>query len=100
MNDERPGTPTAPDAIDADTISETIRRALRFGATRPARDVLAGADAVLRGHVGLLLDDVREAASRQPHSFETLRLTKRMDRIEQQLAHPFGQGVLPPRAEV
>ncbi|MFF2812278.1 DUF6415 family natural product biosynthesis protein [Streptomyces sp. NPDC058000] len=86
--------------VDVETISETIRRALGLGATRASRDELAETDETLRGHVTLLLSDIRETASRQLHSFETQQLTRRLDRIKQHLAHPFGQGPLTADAEV
>ncbi|MEK2473692.1 DUF6415 family natural product biosynthesis protein [Streptomyces noursei] len=98
---DRPSNATLDVPIDANTIADTIRRALGFGASRPSREELADTDEELRGHVALLLDAMRRtAACRMPNSFETQHLTKRMDQIEQQLAHPFGQGVLPPCAEV
>ncbi|QRX90669.1 DUF6415 family natural product biosynthesis protein [Streptomyces noursei] len=85
--------------IDADSISETIRQALHFGSVRPSRDERAAVDEILRGHVRLLLGDVRAATERQRHSFEAEQLLKRMERIEQHMVHPFGQGLLTADAE-
>ena len=50
--------------VDAETISQTICRALRLGTAPLDPAVLVGLDEELRGHIGLLFPEVRDAAGR------------------------------------
>ncbi|MEK2475921.1 DUF6415 family natural product biosynthesis protein [Streptomyces noursei] len=81
--------------IDAETISRTIRQALRLGSGRPELGELAEVAEDLRGHVALLLVDAREAAGhRWPAGCEVHRVTTRLDGIEQQTQRNLGDGAL------
>ncbi|WP_275464859.1 DUF6415 family natural product biosynthesis protein [Streptomyces noursei] len=80
--------------IDTDTIADTIRQALCFGSIRPSREELAATDEELRGHVALLLAEVRRTTS--PHPPDRYRL----DRISKHMAFPLGKGMLSAYAEV
>ncbi|MFJ5677460.1 DUF6415 family natural product biosynthesis protein [Streptomyces sp. NPDC093097] len=85
---------SGPPPVDVETISETIRRALRFGSIRPSREELAATDEALRGHVAVLLADLHETAGRY------LPDRHRVGRIEQLMADPLGKGILSADAEV
>ncbi|MGW3011106.1 DUF6415 family natural product biosynthesis protein [Streptomyces sp. NPDC001219] len=52
--------------MDTETISATIRRALRLGAARPELHELTATQEDLRGHVALLLPLVREHEAQLP----------------------------------
>lgn len=80
--------------VDVETISATIRKALRFGSIRPSREELAATDEALRGHVALLLAEARRIRGPQPPD------PHRIDRIEKHLAYPLGKGMLSADAEV
>ncbi|WP_407555455.1 DUF6415 family natural product biosynthesis protein [Streptomyces sp. Pv4-95] len=71
--------------IDAETIGETIRRALGMGAAPLDAEAMAEVEEVLSGHIGLLLPEVRKAAEQlPPSSAEAHRLRARLDCIQQQ----------------
>ncbi|MGA4875799.1 DUF6415 family natural product biosynthesis protein [Streptomyces lydicamycinicus] len=55
---------TRAEPIDAATIGETIRQALRFSSGPLDRDAMAGLHETLRGHVNLLLPIARGDADR------------------------------------
>ncbi|WP_053163640.1 DUF6415 family natural product biosynthesis protein [Streptomyces noursei] len=80
--------------VDVETISATIRKALRFGSIRPSREELAATDEALHGHVALLLAEARRTAS--PHPPDRYRL----DRISKHMPFPLGKGMLSTYAEV
>ncbi|MEW1677166.1 DUF6415 family natural product biosynthesis protein [Streptomyces noursei] len=80
--------------VDVETISATIRQALRLGSNRPSREKLAATDEALRGHVALLLAEARRASS--PHPPDRYRL----DRISKHMPFPLGTGMLSTYAEV
>ncbi|MGD3105816.1 DUF6415 family natural product biosynthesis protein [Streptomyces sp. YGL11-2] len=87
--------------IDAETISETIREALRVGSGRPDLTTLAALEEVLRGHVALLLTEAREMArGRWPSGCEVSRLTARLDGIERQMRQGLGDGALSAHVQV
>ncbi|MEU9126458.1 DUF6415 family natural product biosynthesis protein [Streptomyces sp. NPDC048506] len=84
--------------IDADTIGETIRRALWVGAGRPDLDTLAGLEEMLRGHIALLLPDAREAARRRWSTDH--QLITRLNGIERQMNQGLGSGALSAHVQV
>ncbi|QRX91169.1 DUF6415 family natural product biosynthesis protein [Streptomyces noursei] len=87
--------------VDAETITTTIRRALRLGFGRPAPGALTHLEEELSGHIALLLPEVRESARRLwPSSIEAHRLEARLDSIERQLSRGLGQGVLSAHIQV
>ncbi|MFF4602718.1 DUF6415 family natural product biosynthesis protein [Streptomyces sp. NPDC001339] len=87
--------------IDRETISTTIQRALRVGSGRPAPGVLRDLEEELRGHIGLLLLEVRKPA-RYPEagSIEEHRLKARLDGIERHTRQGLGQGALSAHVQV
>ncbi len=88
-------TPSGEWPIDAETISMTIRRALRLGSGRPKLGELADVAEDLRGHVALLLVEAREAAGRRwPAGCEVHHVTARFDGIEQRTQQGLGDGAL------
>ncbi|MYT30917.1 MULTISPECIES: DUF6415 family natural product biosynthesis protein [unclassified Streptomyces] len=81
--------------VDVELISATIQRALRLGSGRPDPDALTELEEELRGHVALLLPEVRESArSLWPNSIEAHRLHARLDGIWRQTQRSLGRGVL------
>ncbi|MGV4923683.1 hypothetical protein K2224_01385 [Streptomyces sp. BHT-5-2] len=87
--------------IDSETISETIQRALRVGSGRPAPGILTELEEELRGHIALLLPEVRKQA-RHPGtgSIEEHRLKARLDAIERHTRQGLGQGALSAHVQV
>ncbi|MFF2807675.1 DUF6415 family natural product biosynthesis protein [Streptomyces sp. NPDC058000] len=87
--------------VDVETMSTTIRRALRLGFGRPAPATLNDLEQELRGHIALLLPEVRESARQlRPSSIEAHRLKARLDGIERQTSRGLGQGVLSAHIQV
>ncbi|MGY5132279.1 DUF6415 family natural product biosynthesis protein [Streptomyces nigrescens] len=63
------GSPPAPPGaqpVDIETVSATIRQALRLGAARPCPDELTAAQEELQGHIARLLPLVRTDQARLP----------------------------------
>lgn len=93
--DEQAVAPTAPAPgdlpIDVGTIETTITAALRTGTGSMHAGEIVDLDLMLRGHIGLLLPPVREAAERLWHgSLEWHRKTARLDGIERQTGQGLG----------
>ncbi|MFE0378325.1 DUF6415 family natural product biosynthesis protein [Streptomyces inhibens] len=87
--------------IDAETISATIRRALRSGSGRPDLGALAELEEDLSGHIALLLPEARQSARRLFHgNIEAHRLTARLDSIERQTRQGLGGGALAAHVQV
>ncbi|WP_435602874.1 DUF6415 family natural product biosynthesis protein [Streptomyces sp. bgisy130] len=87
--------------IDRDTISATIQRALCLGSGRPEPDALIELEEELRGHIALLLPEIRESARQLwPDSIEAHRLKARLDGIERQTRQGLGQGALSAHVQV
>ncbi|MFJ9411155.1 DUF6415 family natural product biosynthesis protein [Streptomyces sp. NPDC101393] len=79
--------------IDAQTISETIRRARQLGSGRPELSEMVELEEVLRGHIALLLAEARKPDRAQGQgSVEANRLTGRLDSIERQTRQGLGRG--------
>ncbi|GAB7032439.1 DUF6415 family natural product biosynthesis protein [Streptomyces sp. NPDC021749] len=82
------------DPVDVETISETIRRALRLGSGRPDRAELAAAQEELRGHIALLVPLARQEIrrlSRRGDETRARELAARLDGTE----HRAGQQLRP-----
>lgn len=95
----RPGHESLP--VDVEAISATIRRALCLGSGRPDPDALIELEEELRGHIALLLPEVRGSARKLwPNSIEAHRLKARLDGIERQTRQGLGQGTLSAHVQV
>ncbi|WP_052230114.1 DUF6415 family natural product biosynthesis protein [Streptomyces sp. CT34] len=87
--------------VDVELISATIRHALRLVSGRPDTHALTELEEELRGHVALLLPEVRESArSLWPNSIEAHRLQARLNGIERQTQRGLGQGLLSAQIQV
>lgn len=87
--------------VDAETISQTICRALRLGTAPLDPAVLVGLDEELRGHIGLLFPEVRDAAGRMWRgSTEWHRRIVRLDGIERQVKQGIGDAPLAAHIQV
>ncbi|MFI1736564.1 DUF6415 family natural product biosynthesis protein [Streptomyces sioyaensis] len=87
--------------VDVEAISATIRRALCLGSGRPEPDALTELEEELRGHIALLLPEVRESARRLwPNSVDAHRLKARLDGIERQTRQGLGQGTLSAHVQI
>ncbi|WP_331759855.1 DUF6415 family natural product biosynthesis protein (plasmid) [Streptomyces sp. NBC_01525] len=86
--------------VDVETISDTVRRALRFGATRPGLTTLADLEERLRGHIAVLLPDAEAAAARRGGSDGVEQTTRRLVSIRAQLGSGLGLGRLSAHVQV
>lgn len=88
--------------LDTETISATIRWALHFGAGRPTPGELAEAEGLLRGHIAVLLTEVREEAPDQknPSGAEVCQMTSRLKAIGRQMAEGLGDSPLAAHVKV
>ncbi|MFJ8675747.1 DUF6415 family natural product biosynthesis protein [Streptomyces sp. NPDC093589] len=87
--------------IDAETISETIRRARQLGSGRPELSEMVELEEELRGHIALLLTEARKPdRARGQGNMEAQRLTGRLDSIERQTRQGLGRGALAAHVQV
>ncbi|MFF8784197.1 DUF6415 family natural product biosynthesis protein [Streptomyces sp. NPDC015125] len=87
--------------VDAESISEAIRRALRLGAARPALDELTAAQEELRGHTALLLPLVRADQARLPQdSVLAHQVAARLTGIGERAGQPLRPDTLAAHAQV
>ncbi|MFH8628435.1 DUF6415 family natural product biosynthesis protein [Streptomyces lydicus] len=87
--------------VDAETISETVRNALRSGAGPIALDTMTTLAETLRGHIALLLIEAREATSQLGRgTLEAHRAVARLDSIEQQFRRPLASRPLSAHVQV
>ncbi|MFH8569577.1 DUF6415 family natural product biosynthesis protein [Streptomyces sp. NPDC017993] len=87
--------------IDAETISETIHRALQFGLGRPELSEMTELEEELHGHIALLLAEARKPDRMQwQGSVEAPSLTGRLDCIERQARQGLGRGALAAHVQV
>ncbi|MGW9041164.1 DUF6415 family natural product biosynthesis protein [Streptomyces lydicus] len=94
MDTERLRLATQPAAgaapIDRETISGTIRGALRTGSGPIDLDEMAGLAETLRGHIALLLIEARQTASQLGRgTIEAQQTATRLGSIERQLRRPL-----------
>lgn len=98
--------PPAPEArtdtpIDAETISATIRRALRLGSARPALDELTAAQEELRGHITLLLPLVHADQTHLPQdSVLAHTVAARLAGIAERAGQPLRRDILTAHSQV
>lgn len=100
-----PATVTEPDTDGAPicvaTVNATVSRALRTNVGRLDVGVLTDLEALLRGHIALLLPPEREASDRLWHgSIEWHRQTARLDGIERQTQQGLGETPLAAHIQV
>ncbi|MGW8552690.1 DUF6415 family natural product biosynthesis protein [Streptomyces tubercidicus] len=87
--------------IDAETISETIRRALCLGAARPEPDELTVVQEELRRHTALLLPLVRAAEARLPRdSVIAQSVAARLTGIAERAGQPLRPDTLAAHSQV
>ncbi|MGW8398550.1 DUF6415 family natural product biosynthesis protein [Streptomyces lydicus] len=87
--------------IDADTTSETIRRALRAGSGPIDLDEMAALAETLQGHIALLLIEVRETTSQLGRgTLEAHQTAARLKGIQEQFRRPLATRPLSAHAHV
>lgn len=87
--------------LDAETIGETICRALCLGTAPFDSAVLVGLEEELRGHIGLLFPEVRDAAGRiWRGSTEWHRRIARLDGVERQVKQGISDAPLAAHIQV
>jgi len=87
---QRAEAPPTAVAIDWETISETIRSALRTGSGPIDLDEMAALAETLRGHIALLLIEARETTSQLGRgTIEAHQTTSRLGGIEKQFRRPL-----------
>ncbi|MER5974100.1 DUF6415 family natural product biosynthesis protein [Streptomyces sp. NPDC002055] len=93
--------PSAAKPIDATTIQATIDRALRTGTGRLVMDELTELEALLRGHINLLLPDAEAAADRLWRgSLTWYQCRARLDGIGRQMKQSLGDRPLAAHVQV
>jgi len=89
------------DEVDTDTIQRTILRALAHGSASPCREELVELEALLRGHIHLLLPYARARAnSLPPAGARWLRHQARLAWIGNQVRRGLGDGMQSARQQV
>jgi hypothetical protein len=89
------------DPVDAAAVQHAIALALAHGSAPPRHEELVELDALLRGHIRLLLPIARaRAAVLRPSTAEWLRYRARLDWITNQVGRGLGDGLPSARQQV
>ncbi|MEU9502951.1 DUF6415 family natural product biosynthesis protein [Streptomyces sp. NPDC048196] len=91
------------DPFDVETISETIRRALRLGSGRPDPAELAAAQGELKGHLALLIPLARQEVRRlhrRGDETQARELAARLDGTEHRAAQELRPDVLAAHVQI
>ncbi|MDG9701847.1 DUF6415 family natural product biosynthesis protein [Streptomyces sp. DH37] len=95
------GPADAAGLVDAAAVQHAIALALAHGSAPPSREELVELDALLRGHIRLLLPIARaRAAVLRPSTAEWLRYRARLDWITNQVGRGLGDGLPSARQQV